>query len=91
MNGGESTGDWSLLLLRGTAAVGSLWAGQDTAGSDDEDVTVGELLLKLAGEAVRIINIRILLRKLGKFGTERRKLTAAEICAIQEAMERGRR
>lgn len=52
MDGGECAGNWSLLLLGGTTAVGALWAGENSAGSDDEDVAVGELLLKLAGEAV---------------------------------------
>jgi hypothetical protein len=61
VDGGECAGNWSLLLLRCTAAVGTLWAGKNTAGSDDEDVTVGELLLELAGEAVAFV-IRISVR-----------------------------
>ena len=41
----------TLLRLRCAAAVAALWARQDAAGGDDEDVAVGELLLELAGEA----------------------------------------
>jgi len=52
VNGSEGSGTWSLLSLRGTGAVGTLWAGKDTAGGEDEDVTVGELLLELTGETV---------------------------------------
>lgn len=41
------------LLREGVArARRALWAGQDAARSDDDDVAVRELLLELAGEAV---------------------------------------
>jgi hypothetical protein len=88
VNGGERAGDWSLLLLGCAAAVGALWAGEDTAGGDDEDVTVGELLLKLAGEAVKILELCARAKASRK---RRQELTAAETCAIQEAMGRERR
>ena len=50
MNSGEGSGTGSLLGLRGSGAVGSLGAGEDAAGGEDEDVAVGELLLELTGE-----------------------------------------
>jgi len=52
VNGGQCAGSWALLLLRCAAAVGALRARKDAAGSNDEDVAVGELLLKLAGETL---------------------------------------
>lgn len=51
VDGSECSGTWSLLCLRGSGSVATLWAGKDTAGSEDENVTVGELLLELTGEA----------------------------------------
>ena len=51
MDSGESARAGALLGLGVAAAGGALGAGQDAAGSDEEDLTVGELLLKLAGEA----------------------------------------
>jgi hypothetical protein len=52
VDGGQGTGARTLLLLRGTAAVGALGTGQDASRGQDEDVTVGELLLELAGQAL---------------------------------------
>ena len=46
----ECSGTGSLLSLRCTGAVGALWAGKNAARGEDEDVTVGELLLELTGE-----------------------------------------
>jgi hypothetical protein len=43
---------WSLLCLVGSAAVRTLWAGKDAARGDDDDLAVGELLLKFASEAL---------------------------------------
>lgn len=40
------------MSLRGTAAVGAFGTGEDTAGSEDEDVAVGEFLFELAGETL---------------------------------------
>jgi hypothetical protein len=53
MDRSESTRTWALLGLRCARAVGTLGAGQNTAGSDDQDVAVGELLLELTGETNR--------------------------------------
>jgi hypothetical protein len=52
MNGGQSTRAWSFLGLRGAAAVRAFGPGKDTAGSEDENVAVGEFLFELAGEAL---------------------------------------
>lgn len=52
MHSSESAGSGTLLLLGGSAAVGTLGAGEDAARGKDEDVTVGELLLEFAGEAL---------------------------------------
>lgn len=41
----------ALLGLAGARAVAALRAGQDAAGSDNEDVAVRELLLELTGQA----------------------------------------
>ena len=51
MDSGEGSRLGALLCLRGARSVGALGAGQDAAGSDDQDVAVGELLLELTGEA----------------------------------------
>lgn len=50
VDGSEGPGDGTLLGLGGAAAVAALGAGQDAAGSDDQHVAVGELLLELTGE-----------------------------------------
>lgn len=50
VDGGEGPGNGTLLGLGGAAAVAALGAGQDAAGSDDQHVAVGELLLELTGE-----------------------------------------
>lgn len=49
VHGGEGAAARTLLGLVGAAAVGSLGAGENAAGGDEEDVAVGELLLELAG------------------------------------------
>jgi hypothetical protein len=54
VDSGEGSGTRALLLLRGARAVGALGTGEDAAGSDDQDVAVGELLLELTGETVSI-------------------------------------
>lgn len=51
VHSGQSTRTWALLGLAGAAAVAALGARQDAARGNDEDVAVGELLLKLTGEA----------------------------------------
>lgn len=51
MDGGQSAGTGTLLLLGVAGAGRALGAGEDTARSQDEDVAVGELLLQLTGQA----------------------------------------
>jgi len=50
----ESSRLGTLLGLRRARAVGALGAGENAAGSNDQNVTVGELLLELTGETGRI-------------------------------------
>jgi hypothetical protein len=50
VDGDERSRARALLLLAVSAAVGALRARKDAAGGDDENMTVGELLLKLAGK-----------------------------------------
>ena len=52
VDGRQSTRTGTLLGLVAAGVGGALGAGEDTALSDEEDVTVRELLLELAGEAV---------------------------------------
>jgi len=54
VDSGERTAARALLGLGGARAVGALGAGENAAGSDDEDVAVGELLLQLTGEAATL-------------------------------------
>lgn len=51
VDGSESTRPGALLLLVGAAVHGALRTGEDAALSDEENVTVRELLLELTGEA----------------------------------------
>lgn len=53
----ESSRTWALLGLRSAGAVGTLWAGENTAGCKDQDVAVRELLLELAGKTVAFISL----------------------------------
>lgn len=50
----ESSGTWALLLLGSAGAGRALGAGEDAAGSKDQDVAVRELLLELTGETIWI-------------------------------------
>ena len=52
MDCSQSSRPWSLLLLAGSGSVGALGTRENTAGSEDEDMAVGELLLELAGQAL---------------------------------------
>ena len=52
VDSGQSARTGALLLLGGARVDGALGAGEDAAGSDEEDVAVGELLLELTSEAV---------------------------------------
>lgn len=51
VDGGESAGAWALLSQLGAGAVGALGTGKDTAGGDNNDLTVREFLLKFPGQA----------------------------------------
>lgn len=57
VDGSESARTGTLLGLRSARAVGALGAGEDTAGSDDEDVAVRELLLELTGQTGRGVSL----------------------------------
>lgn len=50
VHGSQCAGAWALLGERGAGAGGALWAWQDAAGGEDDDVAVGELLLELTGQ-----------------------------------------
>jgi hypothetical protein len=52
VDSGKSPGLGALLGLRSARAVGALGAGQNAAGSNDQDVAVRELLLELTGETL---------------------------------------
>jgi len=52
VDGGKCSGTGSLLSLRSTGAVGALWAGENAARGEEEDVAVGELLLELTRETL---------------------------------------
>lgn len=55
VDGGQSAGTGTLLGLVGAGVDGALRAGQNAALSNEEDVAVRELLLQLAGQAVKRI------------------------------------
>lgn len=46
----ECSGAGALLSEGCTGAVGSLWAGEDTARGEDQDMAIRELLLEFTGE-----------------------------------------
>lgn len=48
----ESSGTRTLLSLGSAGSVAALWARENAASSEDYDVTVRELLLKLTGETL---------------------------------------
>lgn len=52
VDSGKSPGSRALLGLGVARAVGTLGAGENAAGSNDQHVAVGELLLELTGEAI---------------------------------------
>lgn len=99
MDGSQCAGAGALLLLGVAGAGGTLGAGQDTAGSQDQDVAVRELLLELTGQTKKRVS---LLESCfgGKYhqekvtGKERRgkkKLTAAEHGGSPAGKGRGQR
>ncbi len=56
MDSCECAGAWALLGLRCAATIAALWAWEDAAGGDDQDVAVGELLLQLAGDTKSVVS-----------------------------------
>lgn len=52
VDSGQSTRTRSLLGLAGAGSVGSLWLGQNAAGSQEDDLSVRELLLQLTGQTL---------------------------------------
>lgn len=52
MHSGESSAARTLLSLRCAGAVASLGSGKNASGCEDQNMTVGELLLELAGQAL---------------------------------------
>lgn len=52
VDSGECSGTRALLSLRGTGTVAALWAGENAARGEDQDMTVRELLLELTSETV---------------------------------------
>jgi len=86
MDSGEGTRTWTLLSLRSAAAVGALWAWEDAARGNDEDVAIGELLLELTGQTEKDGSVLVLLMK-----PQDPILTAAGRGAIPGAMELGRK
>lgn len=50
VHSGQCAGTWALLGEGSAGAGGALWAWQDAAGGENQDVAVGELLLELTGE-----------------------------------------
>lgn len=50
VDGRQCSGAGSLLGLRGSRAVASLWAGEDSARGEDQDVTIGELLFEFTSK-----------------------------------------
>lgn len=57
VDGGQSAGTGTLLLLGVAGASGALGAGENAARSKDQDVAVGELLLELTGQTGRIKSV----------------------------------
>lgn len=90
VDGSQSSRTGSLLLLGVAGASGSLGAGQDAARGKDQDVAVGELLLELTGEAVKIVSLRAFDTRMVCEDQEC-GLTAAELGGNQPGRGRGQR
>jgi hypothetical protein len=54
VDGGEGSRARAFLGLRCAGTVAAFGAGEDTAGGEDQDVAVGELLFEFTGETVLI-------------------------------------
>ena len=59
VHGRQRARAWALLSLRRPASVATFRAWENAARCNDDDVSVGELLLKLTGEAEQEGNVRI--------------------------------
>ena len=88
VDSGQGSGTWALLRLASARSVRAFGAGEDAACGEDQDVAVGELLLKLAGEA-REFGGQTFPFNLGEEGEERH--TVAAPCGSLEGMGRGQR
>jgi hypothetical protein len=66
VDGGQCSRTGSLLGERGAGSVAALRAGENAAGGEDQDVTVGELLLELTGETKFPISVAYQATKEGK-------------------------
>ena len=95
VDGGQSARAGALLGLVGARVDGALGAGQDTALSNEEDVAVRELLLKLTGQAVvprKIhMSVPVFLCRSVPMAHLGRRLTAAGSCGSPEEEGQGRR
>ena len=56
---GECSGTGALLREGCSGTVGALWARENAAGGEDQDMAVGELLLELTGEPMMILLDRL--------------------------------
>lgn len=59
VDGRQGAGTGALLLLVGAGVDGALGLRKDAALSNEEDVAVGELLLKLAGQAIGVVSLAL--------------------------------
>ncbi len=73
---------------RGAGAVAALGAGENTAGGEDQDVTVGELLLELTGETVVVMSVEFFPRTRW---SKKEGRTVAALGGNLEGMGRGQR
>lgn len=85
VDGGQSAGTRALLLLVCARVDGALGAGEDAALSDEEDMTVRELLLKFTGQTgLMLVFVEVRLYRMGES-------TAAGSCGSPAGEGRGRR
>lgn len=52
VDGSKCSGTRSLLCLRGSGSVRSLWSRKNAAGSKEENVSVGEFFFKFSGKSL---------------------------------------
>lgn len=85
MDSCECSGTRSLLRLGCSGAVRSLWAWENTAGGEDQDMSVGELLFKFTSETAVHISFDL------RYGLGKRGLTVVALGGNLEGMGRGQR